>query len=546
MKLLRSIASTMNDFQGVSAYVLKPMIIGLIPALDWIEKAGLSNRKAIISSAFESPVGFKVLANLSCLSEQIAGLGTERWFKNVNPIVGDDGMIDKAVFNLMNKNFSIIWGTRQIRHQQLSLYLDCAVKQLKGMGIKALDRVAVCDENSVEYVILLLALWQIKAVAAPISPRWPDKTIASYVSKINARHLFRSSDIKKIICFDARQQVETPAASRDLELDQEVTIISTSGTSGEVKAAIHTWGNHFYSAKGSHEIIPLTSTDRWLLSLPLYHVSGIAITVRCLLSGAGLVIAADAELMAAIERGKVTHVSMVSTQLQRLLADEKNLALLRSLKVILLGGSAIPRTLVEQSVKSSLNIYLSYGLTEMSSQVATGKVAENCHACVKVLPYRQLKISPEGEILVKGDVLFKGYVAGAKLQLPQIGGWFPTGDMGQLDKEGCLTVTGRRDSMFISGGENIHPEEIEKALLGIKGIHQAMVVPKEDKEFGQRPIAFIKFAGEPLEDEHMIRCLRAVLPGFMIPVSFFPWPQNLMSQGLKISRQDFLKTLPRR
>jgi O-succinylbenzoic acid--CoA ligase len=182
----------------------------------------------------------------------------------------------------------------------------------------------------------------------------------------------------------------------------------------------------------------------------------------------------------------------------------------------------------------------------MSSQVATGKVSKEAHACVKVLPYRQLKISPEGEIMVKGEVLFKGYVAGAKINLPEVNGWFPTGDIGQLDQQGCLTVTGRRDSMFISGGENIHPEEIEKALLSIKGIQQAIVVPKEDREFGQRPIAYIKFAGEPLEEEHMVRCLRAILPGFMIPAAFFPWPQNLMSQGVKISRQDFLKTLPRR
>ena len=75
-----------------------------------------------------------------------------------------------------------------------------------------------------------------------------------------------------------------------MDLEQEVTIIATSGSSGEAKAAVHTWGNHFYSAQGSNEIIPLTSSDRWLLSLPLYHVSGIAIMVRCLLSGAGLVI----------------------------------------------------------------------------------------------------------------------------------------------------------------------------------------------------------------------------------------------------------------
>jgi len=446
----------------------------------------------------------------------------------------------------MDPKFSIIWGTRHIRDQQLSLYITSAIKLLKGMGIKPKDRIAVCDENSVEYIILLLALWQIKAIAAPISPRWPDKTIASYVSKVNARHLFRSADIKRAICFDARQQVEAKEIDRKLDLEQQVTIIATSGTSGEVKAAVHTWGNHFYNAKGSNEVIPLTSADRWLLSLPLYHVSGIAITVRCLLSGAGLVIANDGDLMAAIGRGKATHVSMVSTQLQRLLADEKDLALLRSLKVILLGGSAIPRTLIERSVKLGLNIYLSYGLTEMSSQVSTGKVAGDGQAGIKTLPYRQLKISPEGEILVKGEVLFQGYVAGNKLHLPSADSWFPTGDIGQLDKDGCLTVTGRRDSMFISGGENIHPEEIEKALLSIKGIQEAMVVPKEDKEFGQRPIAFIKFSGQPLEEEYMVRCLQAVLPRFKVPTAFFPWPQNLMSQGIKISRQEFLKTLPRR
>ena len=472
----------------------------------------------------------------------------------------------------MNNLFSIIWGTRQIKNPQLLVYLSSVVKQLKGMGIKPLDRIAITDENSVEYIILLLALWQIKAVAAPISPRWPDKTITSYASRISAKRIFRGEDIKRAVCFDARQQMEAEDY-KELDLEQEVTVIATSGSSGEAKAAVHTWGNHFYSAKGSQETIPLVSSDRWLLSLPLCHISGIAITVRCLLSGAALVVATDADLITAIERGKVTHVSLVSTQLQRLLAEEKNHATLRSLKCILLGGSAIPRTLIEQSVSLGLNIYLSYGLTEMSSQVATGKVVTANQPCVKVLPYRQICINPipmsfprtresiEGEILVKGEVLFKGYVTGTKIHLPTVSMsfpnasvgnpnknnlWFATGDIGHLDKDGCLSVTGRRDNMFISGGENIHPEEIEKALLSIKGIVEAIVVPKEDKEFGQRPIAFIKFSGDPLTEDHIIQCLQAQLPRFKIPTAFFPWPQNLISQSLKISRQEFLEKLPRR
>jgi len=88
-------SSPLAQQEGVIAYILKPMIIGLVPTLDWIEEVKLLKRKAIISSAYESPVGFKVLANLACFSGQIAGLGTERWFKNTNPIVGEDGTIKK-------------------------------------------------------------------------------------------------------------------------------------------------------------------------------------------------------------------------------------------------------------------------------------------------------------------------------------------------------------------------------------------------------------------------------------------------------------------
>ena len=88
-------SSPLAEQEGVIAYVLKPMVLGLIPTLDWMQEARLLKRKAIISSAFESPVGFKVLANLACLSGQIAGLGTERWFENPKAIVGENGIIKK-------------------------------------------------------------------------------------------------------------------------------------------------------------------------------------------------------------------------------------------------------------------------------------------------------------------------------------------------------------------------------------------------------------------------------------------------------------------
>ncbi|MBF0512089.1 MAG: o-succinylbenzoate synthase [Candidatus Omnitrophica bacterium] len=92
---LRVAHSPLTEHEGVVAYVIKPMILGFMTSLDWIDQAKASRRKAIISSAFESPVGLKVLAHLACYSGQIAGVGIERWFKNVQPLVSDGGIIKK-------------------------------------------------------------------------------------------------------------------------------------------------------------------------------------------------------------------------------------------------------------------------------------------------------------------------------------------------------------------------------------------------------------------------------------------------------------------
>lgn len=445
----------------------------------------------------------------------------------------------------MNQTFSILWGTRHIKGPQLSVYVACAMKQLRGMGVKSADRVAICDENSIEYVILILALWQMKAVVAPVSPRWPKKVAAAYGARIGARLFLRGEVIKKVVCYDARQNLEA-SASKPLDLEQEVTIIATSGSGGEPKAALHTWANHMYSAKGSQVRIPLSATDRWLLSLPLYHISGMAILVRCLLSGAVLVIQ-DGDLSAALAMSKVTHVSVVSTQLQRLLERQDGESLLRGLKCILLGGSGIPPALLKECARAGLNACVSYGLTETSSQVATGPVSAAARGCAQVLPYRDVKISSEGEILVRGEVLFKGYIQGGRLKRPMIdsadGGWFATGDVGSLDPQGCLTVSGRLDNMFISGGENIYPEEIEKVLMDVPGVALAVVVGRPDKDFGHRPAAFIQFSGPPLAEAQLVRRLETELPRFKIPAEFHPWPQHLASGGIKISRREFLSVL---
>ncbi len=224
--------------------------------------------------------------------------------------------------------------------------------------------------------------------------------------------------------------------------------------------------------------------------------------------------------------------------MQRMLKSEQGIAALKTLKAILLGGSAIPSVVMAKAIELQLNAYVSYGLTEMGSQVATGRIGQ----CVRVLPGRELMVNPKGEILVKGNVLFKGYIQSGRIHLPLVeGGWFATGDRGVLDDQGCLSVLGRVDHMFISAGENIQPEEIEKVLLSHPAIEEAIVLGQEDGDYGFKPVAFVRSNAHVSAEELTAFC-RKFLPGIKVPKTFHPWPHDL-PQSIKVSRQELRKHL---
>jgi O-succinylbenzoic acid--CoA ligase len=225
-----------------------------------------------------------------------------------------------------------------------------------------------------------------------------------------------------------------------------------------------------------------------------------------------------------------------------------------SLKVILLGGAPIPPVLMQQASEAGLPVYPTYGLTEMTSQVSTAS-PDFPHE-PRLLPYRQIQLTDDGTVCVRGETLFLGYVTQDGIERPlDADGWFHTGDIGRIDSRGYVRVLGRKDNMFISGGENIHPETIEAALLGIKGIEESVVVPVEDAEFGHRPIAFLRYradfnlseAESELSEEarfgfdhHSLSAeLEKTLPRFMLPLVYYPWPHGYSPAGIKLDRSFF-------
>jgi len=248
------------------------------------------------------------------------------------------------------------------------------------------------------------------------------------------------------------------------------------------------------------------------------------------MGGAGIIIPEDGTtLNDAVEQYHPSHMSMVGTQLQRLLRHRPSSNGNAGAR-ILLGGGPVSADLLEEAMGSGLRVCMSYGLTEMTSQVTTvppDAPPSKRLTSGRLLSHRDLRVAGDGELLVRGDTRFLGYVDGASIEEPfDKDGWFATGDLGTLDEEGYLSVIGRKDNMFVSGGENIHPEEIEAALCGVPGVNEALVVPVEDEEFGRRPVAFVKLDKTRGDLDSIEQAVVDALPRFKIPDVVLPWPEN--------------------
>ncbi len=330
----------------------------------------------------------------------------------------------------------------------------------------------------------------------------------------------------------------------DIDFSAPATLTLTSGSSGKPKAIVHSIQNHLANAESVCELVQFERSNSWLLSLPLFHVSGQGIVWRWLLMGATLWINEDKveffELLA-----QVSHCSLVPTQLQRYLNAERHSSE-NSVQKFLLGGTVIPAELIKQAKNRNIVTFSGYGMTEMASTICAAQDEIDCVG--KPLKGREVKIV-EGEIWVKGSSLALGYWQknGEILPLVNQVGWLQTKDRGHWNERGQLVIEGRFDNMFISGGENIQPEEVEKILYQSGLVKQIFVLPKSDVEFGQRPIAVVEFlesftlqAVEKLQyfaNQHLEK--------FKQPVAYLPLEAEKFQHGsIKISRKQLIDSLP--
>ena len=427
--------------------------------------------------------------------------------------------------------------------------VDTAARRLLSLAVSRGDRVAVLSENSIAVATLVFALPRIGASLVPLNLRlraedWQYQCRQANVALILCDqahcHQVNQLDIRVLVIDNSEGEtslekinLSEPQAATQLDSQQETTLIFTSGSGGKPKGVILSYANHYFNALGSNENIRLQAGDCWLLSLPLYHVGGLSILYRSMLAGTTVYITAGFtadETNRLIDRGAVTHLSLVPTQLHRLLESRRTEAIPLTLKVILLGGAPAPQGLIEKIKKLSLPVLMTYGMTETASQVTTMSLDDSPKRLTTVgrsLKYRQVHIIDKsnrelptnsiGEIAVSGEVLGLSYLDG-QLTSDNESDWFRTGDLGYLDDDGYLVVKGRIDDMFISGGENVHPAEIISVAEAYPSVNAAAVIAITNQTWGQRPLLFIETAKpEQFDKKALLDFLQRRLARLKVP-----------------------------
>jgi O-succinylbenzoic acid--CoA ligase len=373
-----------------------------------------------------------------------------------------------------------------------------AASRYKKRGIKNKDHIGLLMEHSEESIFSLLGLLIIGATPALISPK------SSFEERI---HFSQTAGLKSIISPEApKDETISPPETFDTGI-----IIFTSGSTGLPKALELDLENLYYSAKGSVKFYSINAKDKYLLNLPLNHVGGLMVFIRCLLSGAQCILSQGDS----IKKHRPSLYSLVPTQLIRLLKDDESTQILKEAKAIIVGGDLLP----EKYFQKDFPISLTYGLSESTAQVAASKPGTKE---MKILPYREVITSDDNIIGIKGKTLFQNYLVDGEKSIHSTVYW--TKDKGVLKKD-TLEVLGRIDDCFICGGENIMPGEIERALLKIKGVERAKVVPLKNDEYGQIPVAFYK-ADKNIED--LNDQLKSFLPVYKLPKYSFSLDSNEM------------------
>ena len=330
------------------------------------------------------------------------------------------------------------------------------------------------------------------------------------------------------------EPLAVPTTSNSLRLDSAedddpLLLVYTSGTTGKPKGALLTHANCFWTNVGFDVATGISGDDVVLQVLPQFHCGGW--NVQALLSwwkGARVVLERTFEpdrCLELIESKRITTTMGVPANYLFMSQSPRfATADLSSLRRAVVGGAAMPVALLETWRERGVEIVQGYGLTEAAPNVLClppEDAVRKAGYAGKPYPQVEVALSDESELLVRGPNVFAGYWRNPEAtEETMVDGWLRTGDLAERDDEGYYRISGRLKEMYISGGENVYPAEVEDALLSIDGVADAAVLGVPDDRWGEVGVAFVVLEpGASLSAEDVIESSRERLARFKVPAS---------------------------
>ena len=324
------------------------------------------------------------------------------------------------------------------------------------------------------------------------------------------------------------------------EIPQGWLCVPTGGTSGGVRFARHDERTLTAAVRGFCAHFGIERVNA-VGVLPPHHVSGLMARVRCAATG-GEHLAWEWRQLEAGEwparREGDWVLSLVPTQLQRLLASPAAVNWLRGFRVIFIGGGPVWPELTEAAARAGLAVSLSYGMTETAAMVAALRPAEflaGDRSSGGAMPHARISLTPDGIVSIAGDSVFRGYFPEERASRE-----FETEDLGRIDAQGHLHVLGRRDAVIISGGKKVQPAEVEAVLRASGEFADVAVVGVPDAEWGQAVVACYAAAGREPDLTRVVAAV-ASLAAFKRPkryVAVAEWPRNAQGKLNRVALAD--------
>ena len=444
---------------------------------------------------------------------------------------------------------------------------------LQKRGLRRGDRVAILSANRAELLLTFLGIMQAGFVAVPVNYKLPAETVAYIVGDCDARlvigddaRLPLAPDTVPKISFDrdfAAFLDEGPFTPLKMAPEEPAMFLYTSGSTGRPKGVVLSHYSHLW-AISQRVRRPVPQGQRSLVAAPLYHMNGLAMCQTTLHQGDTIVLLPQFTTKGYIEaaaRHRVAFLTSVPTMIAMMLREREMLAAndLSAVEAVRMGSAPITQSLIDQvrGVFPKALIGNGYGTTEAGPvvfgphpkgiaqpELSTGYP----HPDVQLRLMKDGKeVQDEGELHMKCGALMTHYhkLPAKTAEVMTADGYYRTSDVFRRDENGFFYFVGRVDDMFVCGGENIYPGEVEKMLERHPGIHQAAVIPVPDELKGHKPVAFVvKAAGTDVDEQAIKTYSLANAPAYQHPRRVFFVDEMPLAGTNKIDKRVLAQQIP--